>query len=96
MSSEANVIHELELHSRGPYCGSLFWWGPDNRLQSNIAIRTLQTRRDGRISAWAGCGIVADSEPEAEYQESLTKIRRLLDTLEAMDPENPSGSGDAQ
>jgi len=51
---------------------------------SNIAIRSLQTWPDGTIRAWAGCGIVADSDPEDEYQESLSKIQRLLDTLEAM------------
>ena len=76
------IIDELETFSREPYCGSLFWWGCDNRLESNIAIRTLQTLADGRVRAWAGCGIVADSDPEEEYQESLTKIRRLLSTLE--------------
>lgn len=78
------IIDELESHTREPYCGSLFWWGADNRLQSNIAIRTLQTLNDGRIRAWAGCGIVADSDPEEEYQESLTKIQRLLTTLETL------------
>ncbi|MFC4261220.1 anthranilate synthase component I family protein [Marinobacter lacisalsi] len=78
------IIDELETHTREPYCGSLFWWGADNRLQSNIAIRSLQTRDDGRIRAWAGCGIVADSDPEEEYQESLTKIQRLLTTLETL------------
>ena len=78
------IIDELENHPREPYCGSLFWWGADNRLESNIAIRSLQTLADGRIRAWAGCGIVADSDPEDEYQESLTKIQRLLATLEGL------------
>lgn len=78
------IIDELEPHTREPYCGSLFWWGADNHLQSNIAIRSLQTLNDGRIRAWAGCGIVADSDPEEEYQESLTKIQRLLTTLETL------------
>lgn len=76
------IIDALEPHRRGPYCGSLFWWGYDNNLDSNIAIRTLQTRLDGSIQAWAGCGIVADSDPADEYQESLVKIGRLLETLE--------------
>ncbi|WP_328189851.1 aminodeoxychorismate synthase component I [Marinobacter sp. OP 3.4] len=78
------IIDELESHPREPYCGSLFWWGADNRLESNIAIRSLQTLADGRIRGWAGCGIVADSDPQDEYQESLTKIQRLLSTLEAL------------
>lgn len=76
------IIDELEQHRRGPYCGSLFWWGSDDSLDSNIAIRTLQTHSDGTIQAWAGCGIVADSDPEEEYQESLTKIQRLMQVLE--------------
>lgn len=75
------VIDQLEAHRRGPYCGSLFWWGSDDSLDSNIAIRTLQTWPDGLIRAWAGCGIVADSDPEEEFQESLTKIRQLLTLL---------------
>jgi para-aminobenzoate synthetase component 1 len=87
------IIDELEPHTREPYCGSLFWWGPDNRLQSNIAIRSLQTLEDGRIRAWAGCGIVADSDPEAEYQESLTKIQRLLTTLETLQQDSDSRPG---
>lgn len=76
------IIDAMEPHRRGPYCGSLFWWGFDNNLDSNIGIRTLQTRVDGSIQAWAGCGIVADSDPAEEYQESLIKIGRLLETLE--------------
>lgn len=76
------IIDELEPHQRGPYCGSLFWWDADNHLTSNIAIRSLQTFSDGTIRAWAGCGIVADSDPDDEYQESISKIQRLLDTLE--------------
>ncbi len=78
------IIAELEPHQRGPYCGSLFWWSANGNLDSNIAIRSLQTRADGEILAWAGCGIVADSDPEAEYQESITKIGQLLTTLEAL------------
>ncbi|GGY82473.1 anthranilate synthase component I family protein [Marinobacter zhanjiangensis] len=89
------IIDELEAHTREPYCGSLFWWGADNRLQSNIAIRSLQTLNDGRIRAWAGCGIVADSDPEEEYQESLTKIQRLLTTLETLDQDSGSCPGPA-
>lgn len=78
------IIDDLESHSRGPYCGSLFYWRLDGSLESNIAIRTLATDNDGTISCWGGCGIVADSDPEAEYQESVIKIRRLMDTLEGL------------
>ncbi|MBS3803334.1 MAG: aminodeoxychorismate synthase component I [Oleiphilaceae bacterium] len=78
------IIEELEAHDRGPYCGSLFWWDYHDRLESNIAIRTLMTESSGRIHCWAGCGIVADSSPAEEYEESITKVRRLMDTLEAL------------
>jgi para-aminobenzoate synthetase component 1 len=78
------VIDDLEAHRRGPYCGSLFYWGLDGSLESNIAIRTLATDNNGNISCWGGCGIVADSDPEDEYQESVTKIRRLMETLESL------------
>lgn len=85
------IINELEPHWRGPYCGSVFYYGLDGRLDSNIAIRTLLCERDdtdasgvehGTIRCWGGGGIVADSEPEAEYQETLTKVKPLMDFLE--------------
>lgn len=78
------IIRELEPHSRGPYCGTIFRWNFQNNLESNIAIRTLMTRSDGSIHCWAGCGIVADSDPQEEYQESVTKVRKLMDVLQAM------------
>ncbi len=77
------IIEELEDHQRGPYCGSVFWWDYQNSLESNIAIRTLMTDASGGIHCWAGCGIVADSDPREEYDESVTKVRRLMDTLES-------------
>lgn len=85
------IIDQLEPHRRGPYCGSAFWWDHGGDLDSNIAIRTLRTTPDQRILAWAGCGIVADSDPEAEYQESLVKIGRLMETLQALPATAVSG-----
>ncbi|HLT14027.1 MAG TPA: aminodeoxychorismate synthase component I [Marinobacter sp.] len=78
------IIHELEPHWRGPYCGSVFYYGLDGRLDSNIAIRTLLCEADGTIRCWGGGGIVADSDPEAEYQETLTKVKPLMDFLEQL------------
>lgn len=75
------IIAELEPHRRGPYCGSIFRWDRDDSLWSNIAIRTLW-RKDNRIRCCGGGGIVHDSDPAAEYAETLTKIRLLMDTLE--------------
>lgn len=78
------IIRELEPHWRGPYCGSVFYYGLDGRLDSNIAIRTLLGESNGTIRCWGGGGIVADSDPEAEYQETLTKVKPLMDFLEKL------------
>ena len=78
------IIDDLEAHSRGPYCGSVFRWDFSNNLESNIAIRTLMTDSEGKIHCWAGCGIVADSDPEDEYRESVDKVQKLMKVLEAL------------
>ncbi|MCQ3033324.1 aminodeoxychorismate synthase component I [Pseudomonas syringae] len=79
------IIDELEPTRRGLYCGSLLYLDVRGEMDSSIAIRSLLAR-DGKVSCWAGGGIVADSDCEAEYQESFTKVRVLLDTLEKMMP----------
>ncbi|KPQ30196.1 MAG: aminodeoxychorismate synthase, component I [Marinobacter excellens HL-55] len=79
------IIAELEPHWRGPYCGSVFYYGLDGRLDSNIAIRTLLCENDGTVRCWGGGGIVADSEPEAEYQETLAKVQPLMRFLEELE-----------
>ena len=75
------IIDELEPTRRGPYCGSLLYLDVRGELDSSITIRSLLIK-DGRVSCWGGGGIVADSDWQAEYQESLTKIQVLLRTLE--------------
>nr|WP_238942422.1 aminodeoxychorismate synthase component I [Marinobacter sediminum] len=76
------IIDELEPHWRGPYCGSVFYWGLDGSLDSNIAIRTMLCDGEGTIRCWGGGGIVVDSDPESEYQETLTKVKPMMDFLE--------------
>lgn len=76
------IIRELEPHWRGPYCGSIFYRGLDGTLDSNIAIRTMLCDGQGTIRCWGGGGIVADSDPEAEYQETLAKVGSLMRFLE--------------
>lgn len=71
------IIHELEPARRGPYCGSVMWIGWDGAMDSSIVIRTAAISGD-RVQVQAGGGIVADSDPEAEYQESLTKAKAIL------------------
>ncbi|MDE8349759.1 MAG: aminodeoxychorismate synthase component I [Acidocella sp.] len=74
------IINELEVARRGPYCGSIVWIGFDGTMDSNIIIRTLVITPE-LVIAQAGGGIVADSNPTDEYQEQLEKIRPLLRAL---------------
>lgn len=75
------IIDELEAVARGPYCGSVLYVSADGRMDSNIAIRTLLC--DGaNMHCWAGGGIVADSQAQAEYQETYDKVGRFLALLE--------------
>ncbi len=74
------IIAELEPTARGPYCGAIGYLSATGAMDTNIAIRTMLIDGD-RISFQVGGGIVADSDPEAEYQETLVKARALLETL---------------
>ena len=76
------IIHELEPVGRGPYCGAVAWMGFDGAMDSAIAIRTM-TYSGGTVAAQAGGGIVADSTPADEYDETITKIRPLLASLDS-------------
>jgi para-aminobenzoate synthetase component 1 len=76
------IIRELESHWRGPYCGSVFYRSLNGKLNSSIAIRTLLCDSDNTIRCWGGGGIVPDSDPESEYQETLTKVQSLMAFLE--------------
>ena len=77
------IIDELEPTRRGLYCGSLLYLDVRGEMDSSIAIRSLLVK-DGQVCCWGGGGIVADSEWQAEYQESMTKVRVLLETLEGL------------
>jgi aminodeoxychorismate synthase component I len=70
------IIQELEQRPRGVYCGAIGWLGFNGESEFNIAIRTLV--RDGNnLSYQVGAGIVADSIPEQEYQETLHKAEGI-------------------
>ena len=75
------IIAELEPSRRGVYCGSIGYWSVTGDLDTNIAIRTALVKKD-RVYFSAGGGIVADSDPEQEYLETLDKARALIDALE--------------
>ncbi len=74
------IIHALEPSARGPYCGAIAWLGFDGAMDSSIVIRTL-VLSGGEAAAQAGGGIVADSDPAAEYEESLAKAAPLIAVL---------------
>ncbi|VVM52525.1 Aminodeoxychorismate synthase component 1 [Pseudomonas fluorescens] len=75
------IIDELEPTRRGLYCGSLLYLDVRGEMDSSIAIRSLLVK-DGQVCCWGGGGIVADSQWQPEYQESITKVKVLLDTLQ--------------
>jgi len=78
------LIEELEPARRGPYCGALGWIGADGNLELNLAIRTaLFDVAQGKAWYQAGGGIVADSDPAREYDETLAKARAFFTTLGA-------------
>jgi para-aminobenzoate synthetase component 1 len=74
------IIAELEPTVRGPYCGSLCYVGFDGQLDSSILIRTFTVSR-GWIQFPVGGGIVAQSDPESEYLETLQKAAGMLRAL---------------
>jgi anthranilate synthase component 1 len=76
------IIGELETSARGPYAGAVGFFGPENRMDTCIAIRMLQFEK-GKITLQAGAGIVADSDPEMEYQEINHKAAQGLAALRA-------------
>ena len=75
------IIRELELTARTVYCGSIGYLSCDGSMQTNIAIRTVLAQ-DGKLACWGGGAIVADSDCEDEYQESVTKVKHLMTALE--------------
>ena len=91
------IITELESTRRGVYAGAVGYLGLDGSLDTCIAIRTIVAHRD-RLRMQAGAGIVADSDPEREYQETVSKMQVLLDAARlaadglappARNPNNP-------
>lgn len=74
------IIAELEAEGRGAYTGSLGYLDRGGDLDLNILIRTL-VQRDRRIQLRAGAGIVADSDPDRELEETRAKARGLLRAL---------------
>jgi para-aminobenzoate synthetase component 1 len=74
------IIEELEPIRRGPYCGAIGYLAEDGSMELNVAIRTMIVTR-GQIHIPVGGGIVADSGPQAEYEETLVKSKAMLQAI---------------
>jgi len=74
------IIEALEPVRRGPYCGAIGYLAADGSMQFNVAIRTM-IAKDGRVHIPVGGGIVADSDPVAEYEETLIKAAAMFKAL---------------
>ncbi|MGQ9872459.1 anthranilate synthase component I family protein [Leptodesmis sp.] len=82
------IIHDLEPCRRGPYSGAYGFYDFEGQLNTAIAIRTMVVRRQPngqhQVSVQAGAGLVADSVPEKEYEETLNKARGLLEAIRCL------------
>ncbi|URR36492.1 anthranilate synthase component I [Thermosynechococcus sp. HN-54] len=82
------IIYELEGCRRGPYSGAYGYYDFEGQLNTAIAIRTMVvqplTGHQHLIHVQAGAGIVADSDPQREYEETLNKARGLLEAISAL------------
>ena len=74
------VISQLEPFDRGRYAGPVGWLGADGDGEWAIALRGAQLR-DGKLTAYAGCGIVAESDPQSELEETELKLRPIREAL---------------
>ncbi|QIR37820.1 anthranilate synthase component I [Tolypothrix sp. PCC 7910] len=77
------IIHELEPSRRGVYSGVYGYYDFEGQLNSAIAIRTM-VFNNHQVTVQAGAGLVADSEPEKEYEETLNKARGLLEAIRCL------------
>jgi len=82
------IIHELESERRGVYSGVYGFYDFEGQLNTAIAIRTMVVRPLGhdthQVSVQAGAGLVADSDPATEYQETLNKAKGLLEAINSL------------
>jgi menaquinone-specific isochorismate synthase len=75
------VLEQLEPFDRGRYTGPVGWVGADGDGEWAIALRCAQVASDGRVTAWAGAGIVVDSDPEHELVETRMKFRPVVEAF---------------
>jgi anthranilate synthase component 1 len=82
------IIDEIEPHRRGPYAGAVGYVDFNGNMDTCIALRTLVVQGK-KAYVQAGAGIVADSQPAEEYQETLNKARGLLKAIELTESRQP-------
>jgi len=82
------IIDELETTRRGPYAGAVGYFGFTGNMDSCITIRTI-IARNGCAYVQAGAGVVADSDPDREYEETLNKAQALLKTIALAEEARP-------
>lgn len=75
------IIDSIEPHRRGPYAGAVGYVDYRGNMDTCIALRTMVVK-DGTVYVQAGCGVVADSDPTAEYEETLNKSKALISAIE--------------
>jgi anthranilate synthase component 1 len=75
------IIDELEPTRRGPYAGAFGYLSVSGAMDMALTLRTV-VATGGRLHLQAGCGVVADSDPAAEWQESLNKLAALRRAVE--------------
>jgi len=75
------IIEELEPHQRGPYAGAIGYLSLSGNLDTCITIRTIVVSKD-KAYVQAGAGIVADSQPAREYEETMNKAKALTKAIQ--------------
>ena len=75
------IIEEIEPDRRGPYAGSVGYFSYSGNMDTCITIRTLIIK-DGKVYVQAGAGIVADSDPEREYMETVNKAKGMMKAVD--------------
>jgi anthranilate synthase component I len=75
------IIDEIEPHRRGPYGGAVGYIDYRGNMDTCIALRTMVVK-DGIVHVQAGCGVVADSDPNGEYEETVNKAKALIAAIE--------------
>ena len=80
------IIEELEPTKRGPYAGAVGYFSYSGNMDTCITIRTLIIKGN-RVYVQAGAGIVADSVPEKEYEETVNKAMGMMRAVEMAETE---------